>query len=390
MKGFLLLCTLAFVSGLLPEGSTALNPPGSIFPPSEFDLNTTTTTKTPPTTHNTTTPPPTTHNTTTPPPTTHNTTTASTTRPTTTTPPPTTHNTTTASTTPPTTTTPPPTTHNTTTPPPTTHNTTTASTTRPTTTTPPPTTHNTTTASTTPPTTTTPPPTTHNTTTPPPTTHNTTTASTTPPPTAKPKPTKHANLTVGTYTLPGEKGLCLRAQMALEFQLVTDKANGTFIVQPSMTKASGKCETSTAKLTLNFIEGFITLSFNKSAADKMVYVDAISFELSYPFTSGGNQKFSQQNNSLHLFAAATGYSYSCKSDSLYMGNGLYLDVTQDQMQAFNLVNNQDFGKPQPCPADKPDYRVAIAVGVVLLVLIVIVLIAYLLGRRKRTSGYQSL
>ena len=58
----------------------------------------------------------------------------------------------------------------------------------------------------------------------------------------------------------------------------------------------------------------------------------------------GNQKFNQKNNSLHLFAAATGYSYSCKSESLYMGSGLYLDVTQDQMQAFNLVNDQDFGK----------------------------------------------
>lgn len=44
----------------------------------------------------------------------------------------------------------------------------------------------------------------------------------------------------------------------------------------------------------------------------------------------------------------------------------------------------------PCAADRPDYRVAIAVGVTLLVLIVIVVIAYLLGRKRRTDGYQSL
>ena len=43
-----------------------------------------------------------------------------------------------------------------------------------------------------------------------------------------------------------------------------------------------------------------------------------------------------------------------------------------------------------CAADQPDHRVAIAVGVTLLVLIVIVVVAYLLGRRKRTDGYQSL
>ncbi|XP_046904844.1 macrosialin-like [Hypomesus transpacificus] len=358
MKGFLLLCTLAFVSGLLPEGSTVSVPSGSLSPAFGFDTK--------PTPSNTTTPKPTTpsttpSNTTTPKPTTPSTTPSNTT----------TLKPTTPSTTPSNTTTLKPTTKPTTTPKPTTPSTTPSNTTTPKPTTP----------STTP----------SNTTTPKPTTPSTTTLKTTTlPPTTEPKPTKHANLTVGSYTVPEGKGLCLRAQMALELRLVTDKANGTFIVQPSMTKATGQCETSTAELTLTFTEGFITLLFNKSAADKMVYVDAISFKLSYPFTSGGNQEFQQQNKSLHLFAAATGYSYSCKSDSLYMGNGLYLDVTQDQMQAFNLVNNQDFGKPQPCPADKPDYRVAIAVGVVLLVLIVIVLIAYLLGRRKRTSGYQSL
>ena len=43
-----------------------------------------------------------------------------------------------------------------------------------------------------------------------------------------------------------------------------------------------------------------------------------------------------------------------------------------------------------CAADQPNYRVAIAVGVVLLVLILIVVVAYLLGRRRRTDGYQSL
>jgi hypothetical protein len=45
----------------------------------------------------------------------------------------------------------------------------------------------------------------------------------------------------------------------------------------------------------------------------------------------------------------------------------------------------------PCPADRPaDYRVAIAVGIVLLILIIIVVVAYLLSRRKRSDGYQSL
>lgn len=130
--------------------------------------------------------------------------------------------------------------------------------------------------------------------------------------------------------------------------------------------------------------------FNKSTADNTVYVDALSFELSYPFGKGGNGGYSANNQSVNLFAATIGHSYSCKAESLYMGNGLYLDVNQDRMQAFNLKNNIDFGTPDPCAADRPDYRVAIAVGVTLLVLIVIVVIAYLLGRKRRTDGYQSL
>lgn len=43
-----------------------------------------------------------------------------------------------------------------------------------------------------------------------------------------------------------------------------------------------------------------------------------------------------------------------------------------------------------CPADKENYRVAIAVGITLLVLIIVVVLVYLIGRRKRNNGYQSL
>ena len=45
--------------------------------------------------------------------------------------------------------------------------------------------------------------------------------------------------------------------------LIVCQANGTFIVQPSMTEASGKCEATKAELKLAFTEGSITLSFNK-------------------------------------------------------------------------------------------------------------------------------
>ncbi|XP_071782152.1 macrosialin [Centroberyx gerrardi] len=346
-RALLLLCIVCSAVSALSsaEDGKRNKPAASLSPASEFSTLKPTTTTPKPTT---TTPKPTT---TTPKPTT------TTPKPTTTTPKPTT-------TTPkPTTTTPKP---KTTTP-------------KPTTTTPKPTTPK--------PTTTTPKPTT---TTPKPTT--TTPKPTTPKPTtpAPPKPTPPANLTVGNYSLTDKGGICLMAQMAVQIRLVTTKLNGTFIVQPQLTKAEGKCEAPKANLTLTFKEGAITFMFNKSATEKAVYVNTLSFKLSYPFSSGGNAVYTAKNESVHLFAAKIGHSYSCKSESLYMGNGLYLDVTQDRMQAFNLTKSKEFGLPDQCVADQPDYRVAIAVGVTLLVLIVIVVVAYLLGRRRRTDGYQSL
>lgn len=43
-----------------------------------------------------------------------------------------------------------------------------------------------------------------------------------------------------------------------------------------------------------------------------------------------------------------------------------------------------------CPADQRSYKIAIGVGVALLVLIVVVVVAYLVSRKRRTDGYQSL
>ncbi|KAM6909484.1 macrosialin-like [Xenentodon cancila] len=231
------------------------------------------------------------------------------------------------------------------------------------------------------------PPTNTTTTKAPPTNTTTTKAMTT---TTPPSTTPSASLTRGNYTLTTEKGeMCLLAYTTLQIRLATAKANGTFIVQPEKTKVKGGCKETTANLTLVFSEGFISFLFNKSVADGTVYVNALSFKLSYPFNRGGVSEYSAANKSVHLFPAKIGRSYSCRNESVDMGNGLFLEFSQDQMQAFNLTHS-NFGSPEPCPADRPDYRVAIAVGVTLLVLIIVVVVAYCLGRRKRTDGYQSL
>uniref|UniRef100_A0A8D3EBM5 Lysosome-associated membrane glycoprotein 1-like n=1 Tax=Scophthalmus maximus TaxID=52904 RepID=A0A8D3EBM5_SCOMX len=224
------------------------------------------------------------------------------------------------------------------------------------------------------------------------TTPKTTTTTTPKTTTSPPGPTPSTNLTVGNYTLMTDdrKAICLMAQMALQIRVARPKVNGTFVVQPKMTKAEGRCEGTKANLTLVFNEGIITFMFNKSAADNTVYVHSLSFSVSYSIIKGSKAMYSANNESVHLFAAKVGHSYSCKDESIYMGQGLYLDVNKDRMQAFNLTKSNEFGSPEQCPADQSNYRVAIAVGVTLLVLIVIVVVAYLLSRRRRTDGYQSL
>lgn len=68
--------------------------------------------------------------------------------------------------------------------------------------------------------------------------------------------------------------------------------------------------------------------------------------VSFSSTVAG-MEYDASNTSLKLFSARSGHSYSCRSQSVYMGNGLYLDVTQAQMQALDLQNG-NFGKRKYC------------------------------------------
>ncbi|KAM9424675.1 lysosome-associated membrane glycoprotein 1-like isoform 2-T2 [Pholidichthys leucotaenia] len=238
----------------------------------------------------------------------------------------------------------------------------------------------------------------HTTTTPkhPPSTpkHTTTTAKPTttkakPTTTTIPTPTPPTNLTAGNYTLKDKKGnVCLRASVALKIRLESAKLNGTFIIQPNKINATGSCSGNRVILTLNFMEGNITFIFNRNLADNIVYVDRLAFNLTYTFKSAAyfaaNREYRADNKSVKLFPAKVGHSFSCSNEELYMGKGLYFDVSNSKMQAFNLTNN-DFGTPDPCPADQPDYRVIIAVVIMLLILIIIMVIIYIYIINHRTT-----
>ncbi|XP_016085113.1 macrosialin-like [Sinocyclocheilus grahami] len=224
------------------------------------------------------------------------------------------------------------------------------------------------------------------------TTHspNTTTSAPSTTTTPLPVPTPSTNMTVGNYNVTDEKGsLCIMLDMAIGIRVNTSMVNGTFIVQPSKTNFNGECSQNVASIILNFGEGGISLKFNKNDATKKVFVEFIQYDLTYAFKTGVLSNYTGLNRSLELFSVDLGHSYSCKAETVYMGGGVSLDLTQNRFQAFDIKNNV-FGSPEVCKADQRDYRVAIVVGIILIILIVIVVIAYLISRKRRSNGYQSL
>ncbi|KAK2860583.1 hypothetical protein Q7C36_004749 [Tachysurus vachellii] len=325
--------TLATALTLAEEDAGYRKPPASMIPPAPFVPTQTSTTMTTAHTNITTTP-----------------TSQNTTATTVTTAATTSHNTTTA---------------NVTTPAPTTHNSTTANVTTPATTPH----HNTTTA---------------NVTTAAPITNATIT------PTPKPEPTATTNITVGNYTVQVGKQLCVMVQAAIQVRVNSSKQHmeGTYIV-PGDATSNGECERNNASLRINLKEGYISMTFTKNDSANVVFVSAVTVSLAYAFKSGELSHLERKIEQVQLFSTAISHSYSCKSESILLGNDTYLEFSHERMQAFNFTNNQ-FGSIDLCKADKPDYRVAIGVGIVLLILIIIVVVAYLISRRKRTDGYQTL
>jgi len=97
-------------------------------------------------------------------------------------------------------------------------------------------------------------------------------------------------------------------------------------------------------------------------------------------------------------SVSVNHSYSCISqqtaEATVDGDKSNITVTAEMdgmhIQAFNKIANEpDFVDATHCTADETSDIVPIAVGCALAGLVVIVLIAYLVGRRRRSAAYQS-
>ncbi|XP_067880090.1 macrosialin-like isoform X2 [Heterodontus francisci] len=208
-------------------------------------------------------------------------------------------------------------------------------------------------------------------------------------------PTSPPELQKGNYKVTNNKTVCAMAALKLQLrvQYKTKKketAWGVFFIQPNKTKTSGSCGTYFVNMTLTFPEGFLTFGFKMNSKQQTFYLNEIRSELMYQFPGTTASQYSARNSSMVMLQTHLGHSFLCSNQSVKAESTFWVDLVDEQIQAFNISRNQQFGSAEVCPEDKRLPIVAIVVAVVLVLLIVIVLLAYLIGRRRNPAGYESI
>ncbi|KAK6325743.1 hypothetical protein J4Q44_G00050850 [Coregonus suidteri] len=100
--------------------------------------------------------------------------------------------------------------------------------------------------------------------------------------------------------------------------------------------------------------------------------------------------FNTSNSSLDYLRGSLGRSYMCSSEqTLAVDQNFSLNTFQLQVQPFGLTRGQ-FAQAEECQLDQDNMLIPIVVGAALAGLVLIVLIAYLIGRKRRPAGYQTI
>ncbi|KAL5004540.1 hypothetical protein ScPMuIL_017996 [Solemya velum] len=248
---------------------------------------------------------------------------------------------------------------------------------------------------------------------------------TTPAPTTTPKPATTTPMPPPTTTpLPkppvenymvsedGVNCIVLKARLQYDVTYITtdkDKAKTVKINVLNDTEVSGSCNYSKSvqELTIKDKDWEMSFFFHSTGKGLQVTADNTKFYLgnvSFSYTlnddlfpnakqKGANFTASKDNMDKSTFEANEGGSYKCNTDrKVDIGGNVTLHITDFQYRAFGKDNSTSVGGNgvTECTDDsKTNSIVPIAVGAALAALVVIVLIAYLIGRRRRNKGYES-
>ncbi|KAM4747779.1 macrosialin [Rhinophrynus dorsalis] len=203
------------------------------------------------------------------------------------------------------------------------------------------------------------------------------TSNTTQQPTSMPPPSD--------FSVNGTEGPCLRITASMEITLNGTKGRELQvpIPPPPATKSSGVCSTDRVDLTLRFHRGKLSLTFIENSADNVFYLGVINVTLI------GKDTFIDASSTLKAMVTPLGHSFSCHEVKLEVAPGTYLVAKDVRAQAFRL-HGFEYGTAFDCSTSPRSMTVPIIVGIVLAVLILVVVLAYVIGRRQRSNGYQPL
>uniref|UniRef100_H2ZZI3 Uncharacterized protein n=1 Tax=Latimeria chalumnae TaxID=7897 RepID=H2ZZI3_LATCH len=206
-------------------------------------------------------------------------------------------------------------------------------------------------------------------------------------PTLSPKPSPPE---IGNYTIMEKEKICIMALLGTKLIVKSkEKKESYFNIVPNVPKPTGLCNEHTSFLHLGFSGGYANFTFTKDKSQ--YYVSATEAELD-PVRleiKSLNEKHHGKIEKQKLFSAKQGNSYKCKSkETVHLGEPLDLVTIGAQLQAFDF-NNGHFGKEDECSTDR-NRRIIVPIAVVACIvgLLIIAFLAYLIGRKRSTGGYQ--
>ncbi|KAM4730568.1 lysosome-associated membrane glycoprotein 1b [Anableps anableps] len=200
----------------------------------------------------------------------------------------------------------------------------------------------------------------------------------------------------GTYNVTnGNNTICLLAYMGLQLNITYNSTSQNKTVQevvnikPSVTLASGSCESERAVLELktDANKTVLTFVFTQNTTSSKYHLSEVSLTTVLDLQEGN---FSAKNSSLDFLQGTVGYSYVCHMEqTLAVSQNLSVNIFQVQLQPFGVSGNT-FGAVVECQLDEDDMLIPIIVGAALAGLVLIVLLAYLIGRKRSHAGYQTI
>lgn len=190
---------------------------------------------------------------------------------------------------------------------------------------------------------------------------------------------------IGTYEVLSGSRICIKAEMGIAL-IVQEKdldsaTQRHFNIDPSLTHASGKCDSQKSNLFLNFQGGSVNITFTKE--ENSYYISEVGAYLSI---SNTEKTYQGKKDTLMMFETVVGHSFKCVSEqSIQLSAQLQMKTMNIHLQAFDFEGDS-FGNVNECLSD---YTVVLPmVAIIVVVICVVGLSVYKIRQRHQSSAYQ--